>query len=73
MCDQSLFHGEGAVAMTAGQTTRNHVMVRNEREGSSVYSLVFTAQMPNQNFASNGFKAQRTQIAWMPQGSVLLA
>ena len=41
MCDQSLLHGECAVAMTAGQTTLNHVMVRNEREGSSVDCLVF--------------------------------
>ena len=59
MCDQSLLHGECAVAMTAGQTTLNHVMVRNEREGSNVDCLVFTAQMPDQCFPTNGFKAQR--------------
>ena len=56
--DQSLFHGEGAVAMTAGQTTRKHVMIRNKREISSVNGLVFTAQVPNQSLPSNGVKAQ---------------
>ena len=58
MCDQSLFHGEGVVAMTAGQTTLNHIMVRNKREGSRVNGLMFTAQVPNQCFPANGFKAQ---------------
>ena len=45
MSDQGLLHGEGTVAVSAGQTTGQHVTFRNEVKGIPFGGLMFTFQM----------------------------